>query len=160
MFFINPVTAFRRCNGTGCASVFRTSSSTFPYPTYNAFDFGASDKYTAAWASARCPSGAPRKSNALYVAYGDVLEDVKKTEAQPVPLHLRNAVTGLMRNIGYGEGYQYAHDFDEKVTEMRCLPDNLAGRTYYKPTDQGLEMRLRVKMDEIAKIRRRVTGDS
>ena len=126
----------------------------------DAFDFlGPPEGHLALAQAAVYLSLAP-KSNALYVAYSDVLEDVKKTEAQPVPLHLRNAVTGLMRNIGYGEGYQYAHDFDEKVTEMRCLPDNLAGRTYYKPTDQGLEMRLRVKMDEIAKIRRRVTGDS
>ena len=126
----------------------------------DAFDFlGPPEGHLALAQAAVYLSLAP-KSNALYVAYGDVLEDVKKTEAQPVPLHLRNAVTGLMRNIGYGEGYQYAHDFDEKVTEMQCLPDNLVGRTYYKPTDQGLEMRLRVKMDEIAKIRRRVTGDS
>ena len=81
------------------------------------------------------------KSNALYTGYGAALEDVRKTEAEPVPLHLRNAATGLMKNIGYGQGYKYAHNFEEKVTDMPCLPDNLSGRTYYKPTDQGFESR-------------------
>jgi len=93
------------------------------------------------------------KSNALYAAYGNVLEDVRKAESDPVPLHLRNAVTGLMKNVGYGEGYKYAHDYEEKVTEMQCLPDNLLGRVYYKPTDQGFETRLRVRMEEIARMK-------
>ena len=83
------------------------------------------------------------KSNAVYAAYGNVMEDVQKSEADPVPLHLRNAVTGLMKNVGYGKGYKYAHNFEERVTEMQCLPDNLLGRVYYKPTDQGFEVRLR-----------------
>jgi len=87
-----------------------------------------------------------------------VMEDVRKTEADPVPLHLRNAVTGLMKNIGYGEGYKYAHDYDEKVTGMRCLPDNLLGRVYYKPTDQGFEARLRARIEEIARMRKKVAG--
>jgi len=111
---------------------------------------------------ARRPSG-PRtsrrlsltraKSNAVYTAYGEVIDDVHETEAEPVPLHIRNAVTGLMKNIGYGQGYKYAHNFDDKVTDMTCLPDNLAGRTYYKPTDQGFEQRLRQRLDEIRKIK-------
>src|SRR5215467_3710693 len=118
----------------------------------DAFDFlGAPEGHLALAQAAVYLSLAP-KSNALYLAYGGVLEDVKKTEAQPVPLHLRNAVTGLMKNIGYGEGYKYAHNFQEKVTEMQCLPDNLAGRTYYQPTDQGFETRLRARMDEIARL--------
>jgi len=95
------------------------------------------------------------KSNALYTAFGEVMEDVHKTEADPVPLHLRNAVTGLMKNVGYGKGYQYAHDTEEKVTDMTCLPDNLAGRSYYNPTDQGFEQRLRQRLDEIRKIKSR-----
>ena len=95
------------------------------------------------------------KSNALYTAYGEVHDDLQKTKAEPVPLHLRNAPTGLMKNIGYGKGYQYAHDFDEKVTDMSCLPDNLAGRTYYKPTDQGFEQRLRQRLEDIRKIKTR-----
>ena len=118
-----------------------------------AFDFlGAPEGHLALAQAAVYLSLAP-KSNALYVAYGNVMEDVQKTEADPVPLHLRNAVTGLMKNIGYGEGYKYAHDYEEKVTEMQCLPDNLSGRTYYKPTDQGFEARLRARMAEIAKIK-------
>ena len=82
------------------------------------------------------------KSNALETAYIEVIEDVRKTEADPVPLHLRNAPTGLMKNLGYGAGYKYAHNYEEKVTDMSCLPDNLAGRTWYHPTDQGFEQRL------------------
>jgi putative ATPase len=123
-----------------------------------AFDFlGAPEGHLALAQAAVYLSLAP-KSNALYVAYGDVMEDVRKTEAEPVPLHLRNAVTGLMKNIGHGEGYKYAHDFEEKVTGMQCLPDNLAGRSYYRPTDQGFEARMRARMAEIGKIRKKVGG--
>ncbi len=93
------------------------------------------------------------KSNALETAYIEVIEDVRKTEADPVPLHLRNAPTGLMKNLGYGAGYKYAHNYEEKVTDMSCLPDNLAGRTWYHPTDQGFEQRLRVRLDEIRKLK-------
>jgi putative ATPase len=60
-----------------------------------------------------------------------------------------------MKNIGYGQGYKYAHNFDDKLTDMTCLPDNLSSRTYYKPTDQGFEARLRTRMDEIRKIQSR-----
>ena len=73
--------------------------------------------------------------------------------AEPVPLQLRNAVTGLMKNVGYGRGYQYAHDYDEKVTDMSCLPDSLAGRNYYAPTDQGFEKRLRQRLEEIRNLK-------
>ena len=121
----------------------------------DAFDFLGPPEGHLALAQAAVYLSLAAKSNALYVAYGDVLEDVKKTEAQPVPLYLRNAVTALMKNLGYGKGYKYAPDFEEKVTEMQCLPDNLAGRTYYKPTDQGFEARLRAKMDEIARLKKR-----
>ncbi len=100
------------------------------------------------------------KSNALETAYGDVIEDVRKTEADPVPLHLRNAPTGLMKNLGYGEGYKYAHNFEEKVTDMPCLPDNLAGRTWYHPTDQGFEQRLRLRLDEIRNLKSRGTSNA
>jgi putative ATPase len=118
-----------------------------------AFDFlGAPEGHLALAQAAVYLSLAP-KSNALYTAYGNVLEDVRKAESGPVPLHLRNAVTGLMKNIGYGEGYKYAHDYEEKVAEMQCLPDNLLGRVYYKPTDQGFETRLRVRMEEIAQMK-------
>ena len=89
------------------------------------------------------------KSNALYVGYGEVARDAQETMAEPVPLHLRNAVTGLMANFGYGKGYQYAHKAEDKLTDMQCLPDNLKDRQYYRPTDQGLEKRLKEKMQAI-----------
>src|ERR1051325_2687789 len=89
------------------------------------------------------------KSNALYTAYGAVLEDVEKTAAEPVPLHIRNAPTSLMKQVGYGKGYQYAHDLDEKVADMECMPDNLRGREYYHPTAEGREKLLGQRMEEI-----------
>src|SRR3984885_4682331 len=92
------------------------------------------------------------KSNALYTGYGEAQSDLQKTAAEPVPLHLRNAVTGLMRNQGYGKGYQYAHDDPEKVSDMTCLPESLAGRRYYQPGDQGFEQQLRARMEEIRRI--------
>ena len=123
-----------------------------------AFDFlGPPEGHLALAQAAVYLSLAP-KSNALYTAYGQVMGDVHQTEADPVPLHLRNAVTGLMKNVGYGKGYQYAHDADDKVTNMTCLPDNLAGRSYYRPTDQGFEQRLRQRLDEIRKIKSRPSG--
>src|SRR5271155_1161749 len=95
------------------------------------------------------------KSNALYTGYGVVTKDLETTRTEPVPLHLRNAATGLMKNIGYGKGYQYAHDLDDKVADMECLPASLAGRKYYRPTDQGFEARLRLRMEEIRRIKGR-----
>ncbi len=126
----------------------------------DAFDFlGAPEGHLALAQAAVYLSLAP-KSNAVYTAYGEVIDDVHKTEAEPVPLHIRNAVTGLMKNIGYGEGYKYAHNFEEKVTDMTCLPDNLAGRVYYKPTGEGFEQRLRQRLDEIRKLRVRSKTNS
>jgi putative ATPase len=93
------------------------------------------------------------KSNALYVAYGAVQQDVEQTSAEPVPLHLRNAPTGLMKGLGYGRGYQYAHDLEEKVADMECLPENLRGRVYYRPTSEGVEKRIRERLEEIRKLR-------
>jgi putative ATPase len=122
-----------------------------------AFDFLGAPEGNLALAQAAIYLSLAPKSNALYMAFGDVKEDVQKTEADPVPLHLRNAVTGLMKNVGYGTGYKYAHDFDEKVTNMTCLPDNLAGRTYYQPTDQGFEHRIRQRLEDIRKIKSRST---
>jgi putative ATPase len=121
----------------------------------DAFDFLGVPEGNLALAQAAVYLALAPKSNAVYTAYGEVLDDVHKTEADPVPLHLRNAVTGLMKNVGYGQGYKYAHDFDEKLTDMTCLPDNLAGRTWYKPTDQGFEQRLRARLEEIRKVKSR-----
>src|SRR5690348_4041704 len=94
------------------------------------------------------------KSNALYTAYGAVLEDVEKTAAEPVPLHIRNAVTKLMKQVGYGKGYQYAHDLDEKVADMECMPDNLRGREYYHPTQEGREKLLGQRIEEIRRLKK------
>src|SRR6202007_3415974 len=98
------------------------------------------------------------KSNALYTAYGAVQQDGERTVADPVPLHLRNAPTGLMKGLGYGAGYQYAPDLDAKVADMQCLPDNLKNRRYYFPTQEGIEKRIRERMEEIRK-RRKNAGE-
>jgi putative ATPase len=82
------------------------------------------------------------KSNALYTAYSSVVSDVQKTVNEPPPLHIRNAPTNLMKELGYGKGYQYAHDFKDKVADMECFPESLRGRQYYYPTDQGMERRI------------------
>ncbi len=93
------------------------------------------------------------KSNALYTAYGSVTQDVESTAADPVPLHLRNAPTGLMKGLGYGKDYQYAHDIAGKVANMECLPESLRGKTYYQPTNEGIEKRIRERLEEIKKRR-------
>jgi putative ATPase len=93
------------------------------------------------------------KSNALYTAYSEVQQDVEATAAESVPLHLRNAPTGLMKGLGYGQGYQYAHDVEGKIADMQCLPDNLRDRTYYHPTNEGVEKRIRERMEEIKRRR-------
>src|ERR1700734_1542747 len=98
------------------------------------------------------------KSNAVYRAYGEIQDDLQSTMAEPVPLHIRNAATGLMINLGYGKGYQYAHDHEDKVTDMTCLPESLAGRIYYHPTDQGFEPRIRQRLEEIRRIQKRPTS--
>ena len=100
------------------------------------------------------------KSNALYTAYGEVQQDVEQTAADAVPLHLRNAPTGLMKGLGYGRGYQYAHDLETKVADMQCLPDNLQDRVYYRPTQEGIEKRIRERMEEIKRQRSRARGDA
>ena len=89
------------------------------------------------------------KSNALYMAYENAKKDAMTQLAEPVPLHIRNGVTALMRDVGYGKGYQYAHDTADKLTDMRCLPDSLLDRAYYRPTDQGLESRFKERLAQI-----------
>ena len=89
------------------------------------------------------------KSNALDVAYMRAKNDAITQLAEPVPLHIRNAPTKLMKDLGYGKGYQYAHDYADKLTDMRCLPDSLLGTVYYEPTDQGLESRFKERLEQI-----------
>jgi putative ATPase len=93
------------------------------------------------------------KSNAVYTAYGAVTADIEATAAEPVPLHLRNAPTKLMKSLDYGKDYQYAHDVEGRVADMECLPPSLANRRYYHPTQEGRERALAQRMDEIARIR-------
>ncbi len=89
------------------------------------------------------------KSNALYTAYLSARKDAMEQMAEPVPLHIRNGVTKLMRELDYGKGYQYAHDTEEKLTAMTCLPDSLQGKTYYHPTNEGLEKRFAERLEFI-----------
>jgi putative ATPase len=109
------------------------------------------------------------KSNSLYAAYGRVREDVANTRNDPVPLHLRNPVTGLMRESGYGRGYKYAHDFPGHVVQQEHLPKRLKGRRYYEPTSQGFEKEIagrlkkwreRTKSGDDGKGRERPQSDS
>ncbi len=94
------------------------------------------------------------KSNALYTGYSAARQDVEQTVAEPVPLHLRNPVTPLMKQFGYGKGYQYAHDLEERIAaDMPCLPESLAGRQYYSPTEEGLEAQFRRRLEEIRRQR-------
>ena len=94
------------------------------------------------------------KSNALYMACGACKADIKELPAEPVPLQIRNAPTNLMKEMNYGKGYIYAHDTEEKLARMQCLPDALAGRRYYQPTEQGQEKQVRERLDEILEWKR------
>ncbi|MBO4933712.1 MAG: replication-associated recombination protein A [Clostridia bacterium] len=94
------------------------------------------------------------KSNALYMAYETAKQDAMKMLAEPVPLNIRNGVTKLMRDVGYGKGYQYAHDTEDKLTDMQCLPDSLLGRRYYNPTTQGLETKFKDRLEQILEWRK------
>ncbi len=89
------------------------------------------------------------KSNALYLACEECKSDIKNRPDEPVPLTIRNAPTGLMKDLHYGEGYQYAHNMKEKVARMQCLPDTLAGRRYYNPTTEGQEKQISEKLEDI-----------
>jgi len=89
------------------------------------------------------------KSNALYTAYLRASSDAQKMLAEPVPMNIRNAPTSLMKELGYGKGYVYAHDVEDKLSTMQCLPDSLLGKKYYEPTTQGLEARVKERMEQI-----------
>lgn len=89
------------------------------------------------------------KSNALYTAYEKAKKDALEQIAEPVPLHLRNAPTKLMKELHYGEGYQYAHDYKEHLTTMNCLPESLKNNTYYIPTSEGKEIRFKERLEKI-----------
>jgi putative ATPase len=93
------------------------------------------------------------KSNAAYVGYGEAVREVRQGDNPGVPLHIRNAPTGLMKDLGYGRGYQYAHDFEDQTAAMECLPDALAGRRFYEPKDVGFEREMRERLEKMRKAR-------
>ena len=95
------------------------------------------------------------KSDAAYRALGEVTQEVRDGRAEPVPMHLRNAPTKAMKAWGYGAGYQHAHQFEEAVNQMECLPESLAGKRWYRPTDRGIEKRIGERLEEIRKLRNR-----
>jgi putative ATPase len=93
------------------------------------------------------------KSNSVYTAYAAVQTDIENTRQEPVPLHLRNATTKLMKDLDYGKGYKYAHDEEDKVGDMDCLPHSLMGRRYFEPTQEGREKQLAQRLEELRRIR-------
>ena len=95
------------------------------------------------------------KSNAMEVAYNTARVDALNMIAEPVPLVIRNAPTKLMKNLNYGKGYQYAHDTEDKLTNMQCLPNSLLGRTYYQPTEEGFEARYKERLQQIKEWKRK-----
>jgi putative ATPase len=100
------------------------------------------------------------KSNAAYLAEGAARADLENVAADPVPMHIRNAATKLMKETGYGKGYKYAHDYEGGVGGMECLPERLRGRNYYKPTDRGLERKLSERLAEIQRLREQNRGSA
>jgi putative ATPase len=118
-----------------------------------AIDFLGSPEGDLALAEAVVYLALAPKSNSVYTAYGAVQREVEETRQEPVPLHLRNAPTRLMKELDYGKGYQYAHNEEGRVADMDCLPDSLRGRSYYQPTQEGREKQLAARMEEIRRIR-------
>jgi putative ATPase len=114
----------------------------------DAYHFLGSPEGELALAQATLYLALAPKSNAVYVAYSEAQEDVRERPAEPVPLHIRNAPTGLMKGLGYGAGYQYAHDAPDARVEQEHLPDSLRGRQYYRPTDRGLEAEIGRRLAE------------
>jgi putative ATPase len=119
----------------------------------DAMDFLGSPEGDLALAQAVVYLALAPKSNAVYTAYGEVLADIEAKPAEPVPLHLRNAPTKLMKELDYGKDYQYAHDVEGKVAAMECLPPSVAQRRYYHPTSEGREKLLAQRLEEIEKLR-------
>ncbi|HXR40399.1 MAG TPA: replication-associated recombination protein A [Terracidiphilus sp.] len=120
-----------------------------------AIDFLGSPEGDLALAEAVVYLSLAPKSNSVYTAWGAVQEEIEHTRQEPVPLHLRNAPTRLMKELDYGKGYRYAHDEEDRVADMDCLPDSLRGHSYYQPTQEGREKLLAQRMEEIRRIRAR-----
>lgn len=121
----------------------------------DAYHFLGSPEGDLALAEAAVYLAVAPKSNRIYTAFAAASEAARETPAEPVPLHVRNAPTRLMREIGYGAGYEYDHDWSEGVAPQRSLPGALAGRTFYRPGDRGVEARIAARMKEIEEARAR-----
>jgi putative ATPase len=119
----------------------------------DAYDFLGSPEGELALAQATLYLALAPKSNAAYVAFDAARADVQERPSEPVPLHIRNAPTGLMKDLGYGRGYQYAHDAPDARVAQEHLPESLRGRQYYHPTDRGLEAELSRRLAEWRKWR-------
>ena len=119
----------------------------------DAMEFLGSPEGDLALAQAAVYLALAPKSNALYAAYGEVTAEIEAHRGEPVPLHLRNAPTAMMKQFGYGEGYEYAHDVAQGVADMECMPDNLVGRRFYHPRLVGREKLLAQRMEEVRSIR-------
>ena len=122
---------------------------------FTAVDYVGMPEARIVLAQAATYLAAAPKSNASYVAISEAGSDVRERPASPVPLHLRNAPTGLMAGLGYGAGYKYGHDHPGSFTEQQYLPDDLKDRTYYRPTDNGAERTIRERLNSWWKSRRR-----
>ena len=120
---------------------------------YQAFQFVGSPEGELSLAQVAIYLACAPKSNAVYKAYGNALEDIRKEGALPVPLPIRNAPTKLMKDLGYGKGYKYAHDFPEGVVNQEHLPEKLRDRIYYKPTDRGWEKEIKRRLAEWRKLK-------
>ncbi len=121
-----------------------------------AFHFLGMPEGALALAQAAAYLAAAPKSNALYIAYGRIQDDLKAGLTDPVPLAVRNAVTGLMKDVGYGRDYRYAHDFEEGTADLDCLPERLRGRRYYQPRPVGYEKVIGERLRELEETRRRM----
>ena len=124
------------------------------------YDFLGSPEGELALAQAIVYLALAPKSNSVYVAFSAVKDDIENTRQEPVPLHLRNAPTKLMKDLGYAEGYRYAHDEQDKVADMDCLPDALKGQRWYHPTQEGREKLLAQCLEEIRRIKAGKRGNT
>ncbi|MGB8958094.1 MAG: replication-associated recombination protein A [Candidatus Aminicenantales bacterium] len=124
-----------------------------------AYDFLGSPEGELALAEAVIYLAAAPKSNRIYTAYGAVQSEIEKSPHEPVPLQIRNAVTSLMKEIGYGRSYQYAHDSAMETTDMETMPERLKGRTYYEPGELGFEKEMRKRIDWWDALKARIKED-
>lgn len=124
----------------------------------DAYDFLGSPEGELALAEVAVYLATAPKSNSIYKAFGQAREDVEKTRNEPVPLHIRNAVTRLMKELDYSKGYQYAHNYEEAITDMSCMPDHLQDRVYYRPTGRGFEAEIKRRLERWQTLRRQITS--